>query len=188
MNEAYEVLGDKEKRKKYDMLGNNFRGGSDFTPPPGFDFNFGNGFTQTQEAPFSDFFEMLFGEAFKAKASPFYESFAEAHPRPQAKRRGEDQSVNLELSVEEAYKGTIRKIDISVPGRESKRLEVKIPPGVREGSKIRMSGEGLPGKSGGEPGDLYLVVKLKPHPFFKVENDDINSEVSVSSADAVLGS
>ena len=190
INEAYEVLGDREKRKKYDTLGNSFTSGGDFTPPPGFDFkfDFGNGFAQKQDAPFSDFFEMLFGEAFKGKSSPFQETFTQTYSRPQGKRRGEDHFIDLPLTVEDAYKGTTRKIDISIPGRESRRLEVKIPPNVRENSKIRMAGEGLLGKNGGQAGDLYLVVKTRPHPFFKIDNDDINSEVLVTPAEAVLGS
>lgn len=192
INEAYEVLGDPEKRKTYDMLGSSFRSGSDFTPPPGFNFNFeefGKGFTQTKDTNFSDFFEMLFGEAFKGRARPFEDIFTETYTRPQAptKRRGDDHYINLELAIEEAYKGTTRKIDISVPGREPRRLEVRIPPHVREGSKIRMTGEGLPGQNGGSPGDLYLVVKLKPHPFFKIDGDDINSDITISPPEAVLG-
>ncbi len=189
INEAYEVLGDKEKRSRYDTLGNNFRSGSDFTPPPGFDFNFDfkKGFTQTQESPFSDFFELLFGEAFKGRSSPFQETYTHTYSRPQTKRKGEDHSINLELTIEEAYKGTTRKIDISIPGSQPKRLEVKIPPNVRENSKIRMAGEGLPGKNGGSPGDLYLIVKLRTHPFYKIEGDDINSDILVSPSDAVLG-
>ncbi len=195
INEAYEVLGDSEKRKRYDTLGNNFRGGNDFTPPPGFDFgfNFNDGFTQTQtytntqETPFSEFFEMLFGEKFKTRTSQFEDRFTDTRSRPQGKRKGEDHQINLELSLEEAYKGTIRKLDISVPGRDTKRLEVKIPPNVRENSKIRMAAQGLHGKHGGPTGDLYLVVKLKPHVFFKLDGDDIHSEVNISPPDAVLG-
>lgn len=187
INEAYEVLGDKDKRSRYDTLGNSFRSGSDFTPPSDFDFDFKKGFTQTQESHFSDFFELLFGEAFRGRSSPFQETYTHTYSRPQGKRRGEDHSMIMELSIEEAYKGTIRKIDISIPGRPSRRLEVKIPPNVRENSKIRMSGEGLSGKNGGSPGDLYLIVKLRPHPFYKIENDDINSDVLISPSNAVLG-
>ena len=191
INEAYEVLGDQQKRKKYDTIGRNFSGGSEFTPPPGFDFNFdfSKGFSssQTAEAPFSDFFEMLFGEAFNKRSSPFEESFTRTYSRPQSRRKGEDYTLDMELSVEEAYKGTTRKIDINTSVREGRRLEVKIPPNVRDGSKVRMAGEGLPGKNGGPNGDLYLTVKLKPHPFFKIEGDDINSEVIISPSEAVLG-
>lgn len=190
INEAYEVLGDPQKRKRYDTLGSGFRSGSDFTPPPGFDFGFDfeGGFTRGAESTFSDFFEMLFGETFKTRSSPFQETFTETfYGRPGGKRRGEDHYINLDLSVEEAYKGTTRKIDINVPGSNSKRLEVKIPPNVREGSKVRMVGQGLPGKNGGVTGDLYLVVKLKLHPFYKIEGDDINSGISITPAEAVLG-
>jgi len=201
INEAYEVLGDTDKRKKYDMLGAGYSSGSDFRPPPGFDpssagFDFGNGFGQgfatgnTQDANFSDFFEMLFGEALKGKGgSTFQDVFNQnTGSRTPPKRKGEDQSISLELTVEEAFKGTVRKIDITVPGRNPKRLEVKIPPNVREGSKIRMSGEGLPGRNNGQPGDLFLVVKLRVHPFFKLDGSDIHSDLKISPAEAVLGS
>ena len=190
INEAYEALGDPEKRRRYDALGSSFREGSEFTPPPGFDFSgfdFRKGFTGTQESPFSDFFEMLFGEAFQGRSSPFGETFRETYQSTHRKKRGEDHFIDLPLSVEEAYKGTTRKLDISIPGRDMKRLEVKIPPSVREGSKIRMAGQGLLGKNQGEPGDLYLIVKLKTHPFFKVTGDDIHSEIQIAPHEAVLG-
>ena len=190
INEAYEVLGDTDKRKRYDTLGSGFASGSDFTPPPGFDFkfDFDNGFSQQKtDTNFSDFFEMLFGEAFKTRGSPFQETFRDPYSRPQSKKKGDDHFINVELTLEETYRGTTRKIDISVPGREYKRLEVKIPKNVRENSKIRMAGQGLLGKNNGQPGDLYLIVKLKPHPFFKIESDDINSEISITPAEAVLG-
>lgn len=191
INEAYEVLSNPDKKRRYDTLGSGFSSGSDFTPPPGFDFSFdfGRGFTQTQETPFSDFFEMLFGETLKNKTTTHFDDiFSHGYTRQQTtKRKGDDQSIKLELTIEEAFRGVTRKLDISIPGRSPKRLEVKIPANVRDGSKIRMSGEGSPGKNGGPAGDLFLVVTIKPHPFFKIENDDINSEILITPSEAVLG-
>lgn len=199
INEAYEVLGDTEKRKKYDALGSGFSSGSDFSPPPDFDFgnegftnvDFGKGFTTSTESPFSDFFDMLFGETFKSGNSPFEQAFKKrtySKTSSNVKSKGDDQQIELPLSVEEAFSGTTRKIDITLPGENSKRLEVKIPPNVREGSKIRMAKQGMKGKNGGDAGDLFLVVKLKPHPFFKLVGSDVHSEIKVTPAEAVLGS
>ncbi len=201
INEAYEVLGDAEKRKKYDLLGSGFSSGSDFRPPPGFEQYFNEGFGPeagfskktynggATEAPFSDFFEMLFGEALKgARPGSFQDVFNQGGTqRTPPKRKGDDQSIDLDLSLEDAYHGTSRKIDISVPGRDYKRLEVKIPAGVKENSKIRMSGEGLPGKGGAPSGDLYLIVRLKPHSVFRLEGSDIHSDLKILPSQAVLG-
>lgn len=193
VSEAYEALRDPEKRRRYDALGSGFSAGSEFTPPPGFDFNFdfNKGFSKTYDtsiSDFSDFFEMLFGDTFTKGSSPFsgFKEYTTTYSTPK-KQRGQDHTIEMPLTIEEAFHGTTRKIDISVPGRDSKRLEVKIPSNVREGSKIRISGQGLQGKNGGEPGDLYLVVKFKPHPVYKVSEDDINSEIAITPAEAVLG-
>ena len=185
IGEAYEVLKDQQKRRRYDALGANYKAGADFRPPPdfsqgpgGFTFDFSNfGGANT---PFSDFFEMLFGQ-----------NFAHGHPAGAAaaaaagQKRRFDQEAEIELSVEELAKGTTRTLQITEPGAKTRTLEVKIPSGVRAGSKVRVSGEG--GKSMGGPGDLYLKVRVKPHPYFTIDGDNLLCEVSLTPAQAVIG-
>ena len=120
---------------------------------------------------FSDFFQMFFGES-KAQAQPL---------------KGADYEMNIELDLEDAYNGTTRKLEITSTGQGQRRLEVIIPAGVREGNKIKVTGEGKIGKNGGENGDLYLKVKLKEHPLFKVDGDDIHSTLDLEPHEAILG-
>lgn len=195
IGEAYEVLKDPNKRKRYDQLGNQYKAGADFRPPPdfgggagGFTFDFGNlgrgGSTSSGGAAFSDFFEMLFGQNFggAAAGSPFASAGATAGA--QSKRR--DQELDIELTVEELATGTVRTIQITEPGQKPRTLEVKIPAGVRAGSKVRVAGEG--GKSMAGPMDLYLKVQVKPHDYFSIEGDNLVCEITLSPAQAVLGS
>ncbi|NLI14642.1 DnaJ C-terminal domain-containing protein [Pelotomaculum propionicicum] len=205
INEAYEVLSDKEKREKYDRLGANWRDGQDFQPPPDMDgFHFytsqGGG-----AGGFSDFFETLFGGG-----SPFGRSARTT--RRAGPVRGGDVESELELTLEEAYRGGEKSLRIST--RETcqvcggtginnntfcrrcggtgetagyKTLTVKIPHGVHEGSRIRLKGQGSEGLSGGAAGDLYLKVKLLPHSVFKVKDEDLETEVVLRPEQAVLG-
>jgi curved DNA-binding protein len=184
--EAYEVLKDADKRKRYDTLGANYKAGADFRPPPdfgGFSFDFGD---LGGASPFSDFFEMLFGQSFGSSGGaggPFRTAGS-----PGASRRKIDQEADIELSVEELAKGTTRTLQISGAGMKQRTLEVKIPPGVRAGSRVRVAGGEQGANLGQGAGDLFLRVKVKPHPYFTIDGDNLVAELNLSPAQAVLGS
>lgn len=195
LTEAYEVLKDQEKRRRYDMLGANWKAGADFEPPPGFggfNFDFSNlgGFGKpggSAASPFSDFFDILFGQTFGAQpgqpgAQP---GAAGASRRPGG--RSIDQEAEIELTIEELARGAARNIQVSRPGTPGKTLQVKIPAGVRPGSKVRVPGEAPASPLGGPPGDLFLKVRVKPHPFLTLEGDNLISELQISAPLAILG-
>ena len=128
---------------------------------------------------FSDFFEMFFGK-YKEKVD------IPEVKKPDSKR-GEDFELELELGLEDAYHGCLRKIQISGTSPSVRRLEVSIPQGVRSGNKIKVTNEGKPGVNGGANGDLYLKVSIKAHEHFWIENDDLHSELKIEPQEAVLG-
>ncbi|HEY9787410.1 MAG TPA: DnaJ C-terminal domain-containing protein [Candidatus Obscuribacterales bacterium] len=190
--EAYEVLKDPEKRKRYDMLGSNWKAGDQFRPPPdfgGFSFDFGD---FAKGSPFSDFFEALFGQTFgtgaPGKPGAGGQPASKAGAGGAQGKRALDQEAEIELGIEELAKGTTRTLQISAPGVKTKTIEVKIPAGVRSGSKIRVPGEGSRSPVGGAAGDLYLIVKVKPHDQFTIEGDNLICSLSLSPAQAVVGS
>src|SRR5258705_9198571 len=199
LQEAYDVLSDAENRKLYDQYGDNWRavkqGG--VPPPPGWqpspgaggpqaggfdyaDFDFG-GFRGTGDF---DIFEEMFGRAGRG--------------RTRRSTRGQDVEAELELTLEEAHRGTRRTIQMQVAETcatckgtgvvkdnkpwptcggagevlRTKSIEVNIPAGVRDGSTVRLAGQGGAGVDGAQPGDLYLHIRLRPHPQFKVRGDD----------------
>lgn len=170
VSEAYEVLRDSEKREKYERLGANWKAGEDVSGTSGFGGGGASGFGDG--AGFSDFFESFFGGG--RGSSRGFEGFS---------MRGGDQEATIEVTLEEAARGGKQKISLA-DGRD---FEVQIPPGVRDGQKIRLAGQGGEGASGGPAGDLYLRVRIKRHPRFRREDDDLVVEIPVAPWEAALG-
>lgn len=181
MGEAYEVLKDPEKRKKYDQYGSAWnRAQQTGGTPPGFEgFDFGGmgGGGGAAGERFSSFFDMLFGQGAGRRGGAGFGGPS----------RGADSTASLGVTLEEAISGGSKEISFADPntgGRKS--LSVRIPAGVRPGQKIRLTGQGAPGM-GGANGDLLLKVELLPDPRFKVEGSDILTTVPVAPWEAALG-
>jgi curved DNA-binding protein len=211
INEAYEVLGDPEKRRKYDELGANWRlyeqaqqqgygGGSPFGG--GQPFGGGGGAwtinmggpgggyrTMSEdemremfgdEDPFSDFFKTFFGGG----AGP--RDARGGRGRGARAQKGRDIEHDVDLTLEEAFHGATRRISIKEAGH-ARSVDVRIPAGVKDGSRVRAPGEGGAGASGGGAGDLYLRVSVRPHAVFERDGADLRTRVAVPVTTAVLG-
>ena len=175
INEAHEVLSDPEKRKKYDALGPNWRQQA-AGPSPG-----GPGGGRVEYRTVSDEeLEDLFGSR-EPYSDFFYDVFGRAR-RPSGPRRGEDHAAQVEVTLEEAFAGATRQLDLG-----ERRLDVKIPPGVDTGSRVRLTGQGAPGVNGGPAGDLYLVVSVRPHARFRREGDGLHVKVESPFTTLALG-
>ncbi len=174
INEAYEVLKDPDKRKKYDQLGPNWDKNASFSGSPwGFQGENTQGFSSGE---FSDFFESLFGSAYAGRrqgANPFQQS--------------RETQVDIEIEIVEAFKEATKKIQLSSADNDELRsVEFKIPRGVKNETKIRLRGQGSL-TSSGTRGDLLIKLAFKPHPQYEVIDHDLYFKLNVSPWLATLG-
>jgi DnaJ-class molecular chaperone len=206
INEANEVLSDPEKRKRYDQLGPDWRQydqwgqagrpeGSPFGQPGGGPGG-GPGAGQSgqgrrveyrstspedledlfgTDSPFSDFFYDVYGGGQAAGGRGF------TGPMP-----GEDMEAETTVTLEEAYRGTERTLELQTP-QGTRRVAVRMPPGIRDGARVRVAGQGSPGRNGGSAGDIYVRVHVRPHSVFRREGDDLHVRVAVPLDVALLG-
>jgi curved DNA-binding protein len=187
-NEANEVLSDPEKRKRYDQVGPEWARYANGGPQPGgFRWTYaqpgGRTFEGEDLGDFSDFFRTLFGQG-GLSSEDLFRGRTGRRPRTVA---GADVEAEVEITLHDAYKGAERPLEIRDEHGRARKLTVKIPSGVRDAQRIRLAGQGAPGANGGPNGDLYLRVRLRPHPVFARDGDDLRMELPVALHEALLG-
>lgn len=179
INEAYEVLSNVENRKKYDQFGTNWKHADEFTRAGGRASP--RGWGQAQGS-----FSGVNFDSFGVGGDLLGELFGGRQSRNR-KRPGRDIEHSMEITLEEAFRGTSRVLEVADQRGRMRKLEVKIPPGVDNGSRVRMSGEGGGGVGGGPRGNLWLLITVRPHALFERKRNDVYVDVEVSLVDAILG-
>jgi curved DNA-binding protein len=206
INEAYEVLGDTEKRRKYDALGENWRHMGDIDPrgfpggagAAGSESGSGEGYEfHFEGSGFSDFFESLFGGRAGRQGGfhpfgPGGQARTAGGSYPPGPMPGRDIEADILVTLHEAVHGSERVITLQSPGApgeapRTREVRFRIPSGVTEGQRIRLAGYGAPGVSGGRDGDLFLDARLERHPDFRVQGHDLYYELQLAPWEAVLG-
>ncbi len=193
INEAYEVLSDEKKRKIYDQYGTADQGQIPFSwggSGGGVNINFDDLFGGA--GGWADILERLrngegaFGTDWDFGGFGGGGGYAYGgQPRP---RKGGDTNVNLQVTFDEAFKGTTKRVTVRIPGRDdSTTLDVKVPPGANDGDRQRFRGRGVPGQNGGAAGDLIITTKIAPHPIYSRKGADVHMTTQVSMAEAALG-
>jgi curved DNA-binding protein len=176
ISEAYEVLGDVEKRKKYDKFGNNYgaSGNSEFDPSQ---YGFNNTNFNSADGDYSDFFRMFFGDEGLGGFGRGKQSYGS--------QKGQNIDASMSISLLEAYEGTEKSFTLS--GRQTQNLTVKIPRGIMEGEKIRLKGKGDSSPWGGENGDLLIAIHINPYKAMTLAGDDIHMTLDLYPWEAYLG-
>ncbi|MCU0841005.1 MAG: DnaJ domain-containing protein [Thiobacillaceae bacterium] len=191
VNEAYDVLGDAEKRAAYDQLGH-YRPGQDFRPPPDWETRFGQGgFSATDMGgmDFADLFSQLFGMGGGVRGAESFgtrRGFRAAEAFQASSGSGLDVETSITLSLEEAYRGSERLLELSAPGAAARQVRVRIPAGAQDGRRLRVPGKGRR-SSRGQAGDLYLTIHVAPHALYRLDGKDLILETPITPWEAALG-
>jgi curved DNA-binding protein len=192
VSEAYEVLSSDEKRAEYDELRKYGRKGDSFQPPPGWK---PSGNSEFNQSDFSDFFSSIFGDSMGRTAQGGGSARGKTRGADMFAQRGQDVELDMPIFLEDTLKDEAKPLayqishtDESGQAREVKKnLKIKVPKGVNDGERIRLKGQGGPGFNNGPAGDLYVRIKLIPHPIFDVNGHDLTLTLPIAPWEAALG-